>query len=92
MVYFLSVCVITSYILGCDKEFSRPDKLKSHIITHSGIKPYRCSICGKDFARRPHLKEHERGKLLKFDSVTVTVKHLISLASKFEFFIGKDCF
>ncbi|XP_025116073.1 zinc finger protein 341-like isoform X3 [Pomacea canaliculata] len=46
---------------GCNKEFNRPDKLKSHIITHSGIKPFKCSVCGKGFSRRPHLMEHERG-------------------------------
>ena len=42
------------------KEFNRPDKLKSHIISHSGIKPYKCPVCGKAFSRRPHMLEHER--------------------------------
>ncbi len=46
---------------GCNKAFNRPDKLKSHIISHSGIKPHRCSVCGKHFSRLPHLREHERG-------------------------------
>ena len=45
---------------GCMKEFNRPDKLKSHIISHSGIKPYKCPVCGKAFSRRPHMLEHER--------------------------------
>ena len=43
------------------KEFSRADKLKAHIITHSGIKPYKCRECGRAFGRKPHLREHERG-------------------------------
>ena len=45
---------------GCMKAFNRPDKLKAHIITHSGVKPYRCADCGKVFSRRPHLAEHVR--------------------------------
>ena len=48
-------------VAGCPKEFNRADKLKSHIITHSGIKPFKCSVCGKGFSRRPHMLEHERG-------------------------------
>lgn len=46
---------------GCTKEFSRPDKLKSHLMTHSCVKPYSCDICGRDFARKPHYTEHMRG-------------------------------
>lgn len=46
---------------GCTKEFSRPDKLKSHLMTHSCVKPYNCDICGRDFARKPHYTEHMRG-------------------------------
>ena len=47
-------------VAGCTKEFSRPDKLKAHIISHMGAKPYRCQTCGRTFTRRPHLREHER--------------------------------
>lgn len=47
--------------VGCTKEFSRPDKLKAHLISHSSVKPYSCDICGKDFARKPHYTEHMRG-------------------------------
>lgn len=42
------------------REFNRQDKLKAHIISHSGIKPFRCQNCGKAFSRKPHLEEHER--------------------------------
>lgn len=51
---------------GCQKEFNRPDKLKSHILTHSGIKPYKCRECGRSFGRKPHLREHERGHRADF--------------------------
>jgi len=53
-------------IAGCDKEFNRADKLKAHIITHSGVRPYECEDCGKTFSRRPHLKEHKRGHLADY--------------------------
>ena len=50
----------TLSVAGCTKEFNRPDKLKAHIIAHTGAKPYRCQTCGRTFTRRPHLREHER--------------------------------
>ena len=48
------------FVAGCTKEFSRPDKLKAHIIVHSGAKPYQCQTCGRNFTRRQHLREHEQ--------------------------------
>lgn len=46
--------------VGCTKEFNRPDKLKAHILSHSGIKPYKCQFCQKSFSRRAHMLEHQR--------------------------------
>ncbi|XP_055934134.1 zinc finger protein 341-like isoform X1 [Argiope bruennichi] len=45
---------------GCNKEFNRADKLKSHILTHSCIKPFACRLCGKNFTRKAHLRDHEK--------------------------------
>lgn len=39
-------------VLGCDKEFSRPDKLKAHIIRHGGVKHHQCSYCSKIYSRK----------------------------------------
>ena len=59
--FMLEGLVVICFVFpGCMKEFNRPDKLKSHIISHSGIKPYKCPVCGKAFSRRPHMLEHER--------------------------------
>ena len=55
-----SGCTGTLLVAGCTKEFNRPDKLKAHIIAHTGAKPYQCQTCGRSFTRRPHLREHER--------------------------------
>ncbi|XP_031724771.1 zinc finger E-box-binding homeobox 1-like [Anarrhichthys ocellatus] len=46
--------------VGCTKEFNRPDKLKAHILSHSGIKPYKCLFCQKAFSRRAHMLEHQQ--------------------------------
>ncbi|KAK5193111.1 hypothetical protein LTR99_001767 [Exophiala xenobiotica] len=30
------------------------EHLKRHLVTHQGVKPYECSICGKRYSRREH--------------------------------------
>ncbi|KAK6092515.1 Zinc finger and BTB domain-containing protein 44, variant 2 [Batrachochytrium dendrobatidis] len=44
----------------CDKEFSKPYSLKSHMVVHSGVKPHACDECGHSFARRHDLLRHYR--------------------------------
>ena len=59
---FLSIvlkCWSFCCCLGCDSAFNRADKLKAHIIAHSGVKPFKCKYCKKSFSRRAHLNEHE---------------------------------
>ena len=43
---------------NCSKEFSRPDKLKLHMLKHSNIREFMCEACGKQFKRKDKLKEH----------------------------------
>ena len=40
---------------GCGKLFNRPDKLKAHVLSHSGTKLHKCALCS-----RAHLAEHLR--------------------------------
>ncbi|KAH7907945.1 hypothetical protein BJ138DRAFT_1069585 [Hygrophoropsis aurantiaca] len=46
----------------CPKSFPRPSGLKTHMNSHTGSKPYKCSVpsCGKTFAVRSNAKRHLR--------------------------------
>ncbi|XP_060938687.1 zinc finger protein 770-like [Limanda limanda] len=44
----------------CCKDFSSPYKLSRHLLTHSGVRPYKCSFCSKTLTQHGHLKSHER--------------------------------
>nr|XP_033497818.1 zinc finger protein 770-like [Epinephelus lanceolatus] len=43
----------------CFKSFPAPTKLSRHMVTHSGVRPYKCSLCSKTFTQHSHLKTHE---------------------------------
>ncbi|GFO42527.1 Zinc finger protein 420-like [Plakobranchus ocellatus] len=44
----------------CPKRFKDKDQLDFHSVRHSGVKPYRCEICGKTFLREKGLISHRR--------------------------------
>ena len=44
----------------CIKYFSRPSRLQTHLLCHTGDQPYKCTKdgCNKSYARSAHLKRH----------------------------------
>lgn len=44
----------------CDKFFNRPSRLKTHLLIHTGERPYKCQVegCDSSYARKEHLKRH----------------------------------
>lgn len=43
---------------GCSATFSRPSRLQTHILSHTGDRPFQCNKCDKTFTRNAHLKRH----------------------------------
>ncbi|KAL5963746.1 Gastrula zinc finger protein, partial [Taenia solium] len=62
--------LLTYYGGKCKERFKRKETLKNHIETHTGLKPYPCSDCGKSFAYPSSLRTHvttvHKGELVHF--------------------------
>ncbi|KAF2095645.1 hypothetical protein NA57DRAFT_18256, partial [Rhizodiscina lignyota] len=45
---------------GCDRVFNRPCLLEEHMRTHTGERPFVCTVpaCGKSYKRQTHLNRH----------------------------------
>lgn len=65
----------------CSKYFQSPYKLSRHSLTHSGVRPYKCTVCSKAFTQRSHLKAHEhRCGLVRISASDCTRIEMINTA------------
>ncbi|KAK4189010.1 C2H2 zinc finger protein encoded by the fle1 protein [Podospora australis] len=46
----------------CDKRFTRPSSLQTHMYSHTGEKPYTCEVegCGRNFSVVSNLRRHKK--------------------------------
>ncbi|KAJ3018578.1 UNVERIFIED_CONTAM: hypothetical protein HDU68_011084 [Siphonaria sp. JEL0065] len=47
-------------IEGCTKSFTKPNLLQTHINIHNQVKPFKCTVCPSEFARKHDLLRHFR--------------------------------
>ena len=48
---------------NCKKLFNNRYRLDIHIMTHKGIKPFKCSLCGKAFSEQGTLNSQTAGSI-----------------------------
>merc|ERR1712226_976933 len=56
----LRMCQKRYTCLECGKVFVTPWMLQKHSLTHSGMQPFQCNVCGKSFSQSANLKTHVR--------------------------------
>ncbi|TMW41880.1 hypothetical protein DOY81_013041 [Sarcophaga bullata] len=49
----------------CGKSFAAPYILRNHMLTHTGVKDFKCDACNKAFARKSQLDAHFTTKIHK---------------------------
>ena len=45
----------------CGKKVKTPKGLEAHERNHTGVKPFKCSVCEGAFVSKGALQQHERG-------------------------------
>jgi len=42
----------------CDRTFAASNNLRGHLVTHTGVREFCCTLCGQQFGYKHHLKKH----------------------------------
>lgn len=58
-IFFLTVMNNHLFVLFVGKVFFSKGNLGRHVLLHSGMQPFNCSLCGKSFTQNAHLKRHK---------------------------------
>ena len=74
--YILVINLNKSDVHVCGKGFSENCNLQTHIIIHTGDKPYKCDVCGKGFSRNSNLQNHIKMHILVIYLTNVMYMHM----------------
>ncbi|UXI22732.1 transmembrane protein 245-like [Sarcoptes scabiei] len=45
---------------NCNASFKDSNRLRHHLYTHTGERPYKCDVCDSRFKQAPHLNKHKK--------------------------------
>lgn len=49
----------------CQARFFSKNMLSRHMLIHTGIRNFKCAVCGKAYVRKSHLKQHSRSHVVE---------------------------
>ena len=53
----------------CPRIMHSPGSIRQHIVTHTGEKPFKCTICAANYSQKSALLRHVRGKHNVFENL-----------------------
>ncbi|VDP19935.1 unnamed protein product [Onchocerca flexuosa] len=66
----------------CGKELKYRRDLKIHELSHTGIKPFKCDECGREFSRKCGLRKHQKRQKDSIQRSYFAVNSLMTLKTE----------